>query len=651
MENELKEILEFNINEDDFLKLNKELDKPFKSEIYYDNDKKTKLFEGKIINEKYEGRGIKYNYNEKIKYNGYFKNGKYEGFGRYYERLVNGEALIVGFFKNNFCEKGIMYRNNIKSYAFYFNDKDIGIGIEYFPNGNIKRKMKYHYYYIRLKPLITSYGVLYDKSNNIVYKGLLKELKPDNAKNISIYNEEGFEMYIGDISNYKYNGNGIIFYHNSNKIFFDGIIQMDNYQNGVIYDPKGNKIYQGKFLNNIPIEGKDLKVYQIDGKLKYQGDILDGKYDNLGKLYENGQIIYEGGFNKGKYNKYGEIFGKYVGEFLNGNYHGYGKTCNYEGFFENNLYEGKGTLYEDNLFYEAEFSKGLIKDGFAKIYKKIYLGKFLFFEGFLKNKKYEGEGILYYQNGNKSFEGNFSNGNILGKGIKYYINGSKKMEGIFNTLNSCDGLYYSPEGSLIYKGKIENGIPNECQRITIYHDNTNKIYEGEMNKGIKEGYGIEYFPFIKDMILYEGKFFDNYYIMENCKKSENNKCLINVTSYQRGYHSCELVEKLITNKVGSFGSSTESSKDYIYKYNGSECEATIDYFDDLYKRQTSLWYAKKSDIIIFAIKVDGYENAIDEEYIIRFFKNKKKNSLIYIVIKNIEKLEEGDIYETRNEAI
>jgi len=44
-----------------------------------------KKYLGNKINNKYEGRGILYGKDDKIIFNGYFKDGKYEGFGRLYD--------------------------------------------------------------------------------------------------------------------------------------------------------------------------------------------------------------------------------------------------------------------------------------------------------------------------------------------------------------------------------------------------------------------------------------------------------------------------------------------------------------------------------------------------------------------------------------
>ena len=52
-----------------------------------------------------------------------------------------------------------------------------------------------------------------------------------------------------------------------------------------MYDPKGNKIYEGIFINNVPKECKNIKLFDLYGNIKYEGDLLDGLYDNNGKIF------------------------------------------------------------------------------------------------------------------------------------------------------------------------------------------------------------------------------------------------------------------------------------------------------------------------------------------------------------------------------
>ena len=383
----MNEILNYKGDEiKNFKKQNEKLDIPLNYETHFEKDSHSvKKDDGNKKNNKYEGRGILYEKDDKIIFNGYFKDGKYEGFGRLYDEYHDHELKYIGYFKNNkFNNKGILYSNKLIKYEGNFlNGEYNGIGIEYMKNG--KRKMKFE----KGKPAKECYGILYDNNNNEIYKGLLKEQKPENAISVSIYDDYGKIKYTGDFFNFKYNGKGKLYYNNNyyekdEKIYFDGIFAMDKFIKGTLFSPKGDKIYEGEFIDNIPKEGKNITIYNIKGIIEYIGDLFNGKYNGYGKLFD----IY----------CYDEI--KYEGQFKDGFYHGF----------------GKGKVYKDKY---SEF----------------------LYEGNLIKGKMEGKGILYYEDGKTIFyEGTFKDNDLFGKGIIYYINNIKKIEGIFITLNSCNGI-------------------------------------------------------------------------------------------------------------------------------------------------------------------------------------------------------------------
>ena len=657
----LEEIKKFKIDINEINNLNNKLDEDFIIDtiLYHDVLKKEIKFKGTLINNVYEGRGILYENNSTL--NGYFKNGKLEGFGRYDKE--NGKKFIIGYFKNGECIKGIIkYKNYIK-YEYEFKpEQNSYIGIEYSSDGNIQRKMEYDFQFGFPIPKDYSFGILYDNFNNIIYSGLLKNLKPRESKNLAIYNKYGIKMYFGNISNFLYNGKGIVYYNNSDEIYFKGIFNYGNYNEGILFDPKENKIYEGKFMNNFPSDSKNIKLFNLDKKLIYVGDIKDGLYDNYGKIYnKNGNLIYEGELLKGKYNKHGKIYKNngysivYEGEFLNGLYHGYGKLIGeYEGYFSNGFYEGEGIKYEKNRYIKAIFQKGKINDINARIYKYSCLETYLYFEGNIKNNTFDGFGKIYYQNKNLLFQGNFENGNVCGKGVKYYETGAKKIEGIFDSLNKCQGFYYNPDGIKIYEGEIINDIPFNVDNIIIYDDNTNKIFEGNIKNGKYEGPGKEYFNLINDKILYEGTFKNNYFIEQNLDYYETKRIKILVTSYQRGYHSCEFVEKLITGKVGSFSGYTEGEKIYNFEYNCRQFSSEMNFFDDLYKLKARYNFFNKGKnikIFIFVVDISLDEKSIDEPYIYDSLKSINPGTIIYLIVKGIDQCEDkGKFLNFRNQA-
>ena len=656
----LDEIKNFQLDENEINDLNSKLDENFliNDIIYYEQTKKIK-FKGTIIDKEYEGRGILYSLigNDYYIYkNGYFKNGKLEGFGRYTE--YKGKT-IIGFFKNDICIKGIIKNNNIKEIEFKFNpDEKSVIGIEFYPNGNIKRKMEYEYKY-RLISKNYSNGILYDEINNIIYSWLLKDFKPKEANNINIYNKYGKKIYYGNILNYKYHGKGIENYKNSEIAYFDGIFNDGDYDEGIIYDPNGKKIYEGKFMNNNPIISKNIKLFNLDGTLLYEGDLLDGMYYNYGKMFDDHKLIYEGGFLKGKYNNFGKQYKGdkllYEGEFLEGLYHGYGKLIGkYEGNFSNGLYEGKGIIYKNNSYIKAIFKQGVINDDNVQEFRYSCLGEYLFFEGSIINNEYNGYGKIYYINKNLYYQGNFIEGEIKGKGVKYYENGVKKIEGIFNKINECKGIYYNPKGDKIYEGVIIDEIPFNGKNLIVYDDNTNKIFEGDIKNGKYEGYGIEYFNLIKDKILYEGFFENNYYQIEDLNYDGDKEINIFIYSFQIGHLSCEFVEQFLND---FFHSETEGEKIFNFEYRNIKFKTSMIYRENR-NGSINFWeyyLLKCSKIIILVIEIDEYTD-IDYKYYkaceyIKIFKSKNQDALIYIIVSGKNRSEDmGKFFKSREKA-
>ena len=200
-------------------------------------------------------------------------------------------------------------------------------------------------------------GTFYDFSGKIEYDGYFKDGNYEGyGREYNFYDNK--LKYEGFFSNYKYNGKGVLYYKN-NKIFFVGYFKENDYVKGILYDPEGNIVYKGEFINKNPKEGKNIKLFELNGDLIYEGDFLEGKYHGQGTLYEIGKYERKGIFSEFKRKKY-------TGEFNNGNF------------------EGKGKLYMDHS-----------------------LGKYLYYEGKFKNGLFNDEGILFYQNGKKFYDGNF----------------------------------------------------------------------------------------------------------------------------------------------------------------------------------------------------------------------------------------------------
>ena len=330
------------------------LDGKLLSEGEYLNNKKwnLKLYDinGNIISELKDGKGY-FNINDE--FNGYF----------FESEFINGLPNGKG--------KEYYFTNYLKYEGEYLNGKRHGKGKEYYPDGKLLCEGEYLYN--------KRYNVKgYDLNNNIIYelkkgKGFIKEYN---------YNKS---MYEG---NYLYglkNGKGKEYYKNGKLIFEGEYLNENRNGKGKEYNNKGELIFEGEYLYNYRIKGKQY----IKGKLEYEGDYLYNKKYN-GKGYdENGNIIYELINGNGKVKEY-QFDGKlrFEGEYLNGKRNGKGKEYDickgliYEGEYFNGLKNGKGKVYniKDNLIFEGEYLNGK-KHGKGKEYnnngKLIYEGNYL----------------------------------------------------------------------------------------------------------------------------------------------------------------------------------------------------------------------------------------------------------------------------------
>ena len=571
-ENNLTKVNEFEGNEEEFKKLNEKLNQPFEYKVIFKDQKKTILkYKGQISDNKYEGRGILY---DDYTYDGYFINGSKNGYFRVYKNNFNG-LIYKGFYKDDLYEgKGILYNENgEKIYDGHFKEgKYEGIGIEYFQGGKLKRKLLYE----KGEPLNECIGVFYDE-DNIIYQGILKDLMPENGKNITIYDSKRNIIYIGDFSNFEFNGKGILYYENSNKIYFDGFFDSGSYIYGILYDPEGNKIYEGEFMNNQPRTSSNIKLYELNGNIKFIGDLTEGKYQGFGKLYKHSKLLYEGNFKDG-------------------------------------FYEGTGILYVDeNTKYEGIFKKGKY-NGAGKLFKD----KYLYYEGAFLDGKMHGKGIIFYQNKQKYYEGNFENGQMKGKGIKYYDNGSKKIEAIFTNNISYKGKYYSPDKELLYDGEINDDIPLNNENIKIYNDYTYKMYLGEIKDEIYSSFGKKYYP--------------SYYMSEKLKIIPSS-IKIPFNSFDAFSGKTNLINRIVYGKFKSIDKICIGAEYYKYSFEKNNIEYKVEFSDSsgqISYRGVSKILSKNCNFVIFTINIYS-ESVIDENFIDEIKSIMDKESIIYLI--------------------
>ncbi|MCY9666317.1 stalk domain-containing protein [Paenibacillus alginolyticus] len=261
------------------------------------------------------------------------------------------------------------------------------------------------------------------------------------------------------------------------------------------------------------------KLLYPNGKLKYEGQLKNGKMNGKGKLYrEDGTLWYDAEFmndaveGTGTFIQQGLIDGNdmtnfyYVGEIKHGIPDGQGKGYDprgrliYQGGFENGKYAGHGKYFVNGkIVYDGDFVMSQY-DGYGKLYS----GGYLLYEGQFKANNRHGKGKLYEQafHHTLDYEGEFKNDIFNGEGSFYssidsfytgqWVNGKK--EGI--------GKEYSSY-LLDYEGEFHNGVREGNGKL---FESDRRIYEGMFKNGKPEGKGKLTDEYGK--IIFEGQFLD-----------------------------------------------------------------------------------------------------------------------------------------------
>ena len=288
-------------------------------------------------------------------------------------------------------------------------------------------------------------------------------------------------------------------------------------------------IYNGKYLNG-ERNGKG-EEYDFFGEVIFKGEYKKGKKWN-GKL--NSYELKDG---KGYAKEYDKFYYAFEGEYLNGERNGKGKEYYYlernnndnikikfEGEYKNGKrWNGFGYDTNNNLVYELKNGKGYVKE-----YSYYYSDNWLFYEGEYLNGEKNGRGKEYLHNpaiGNfkikikVKYDGEYKSGLKHGHGKEYdlycnlifegeylynhrkkgkaYINRKLEYEGEYYLKKKWNGKGYDENGKIIYELKDGTGF------VKVYNcDLSIKIFEGNVIKGIKNGYGKDYHDF-EGFLLYK----------------------------------------------------------------------------------------------------------------------------------------------------
>ena len=229
-----------------------------------------------------------------------------------------------------------------------------------------------------------------------------KNIIYETNKKVKEYNIlTGKLIFEGEYLNKKRNGFGREYYKDNNSF-------VGEFLNGKKWNGKINSCNN---IQNLKAGKGFIKEYYDDGRIKFEGQYLNGERNGIGKkFYKNGKA-------------------KFVGFYLN-----------------NKKYYGIGFDLDENEIYKLENGKGIVK-------KYNETGK-LKFEGEYLNGEKNGKGKEYF-NSKLSFEGEYLyNCKKHGKG---FINGYLEYEGDYLYNKKWNGKGYDKNGNIIYVLNNGNG--------------------------------------------------------------------------------------------------------------------------------------------------------------------------------------------------
>ena len=246
---------------------------------------------------------------------------QYPGSGKI---LSISQGDYLGFYNiNEFFHSASTESGSSGSPIFiFYKDKIVIFGIH---RGGKEKKNLGEFIY----PIIHSLKInaFFDKSN--AFKGEIIEENEHCIQKGELKIKEGM-IYIGELLKYKPNGKGTLYEcieckeknKKKYKIKYCGDFVNGNFEgNGIFYYKNEEKTYyEGGFKDN---KRHGIGKYYIKNRLKYEGEFKDDEYDGQGIIYYQDGSYYKGGFAKGKKNGEGAIYNRNntileEGEFENG---------------------------------------------------------------------------------------------------------------------------------------------------------------------------------------------------------------------------------------------------------------------------------------------------------------------------------------------
>eukprot|EP01130_Rhizamoeba_saxonica_P006245 TRINITY_DN2485_c0_g4_i1.p1 TRINITY_DN2485_c0_g4~~TRINITY_DN2485_c0_g4_i1.p1 ORF type:complete len:913 (+),score=253.10 TRINITY_DN2485_c0_g4_i1:367-2739(+) len=341
-----------------------------------------------------------------------------------------------------------------------------------------------------------------------VYDWLINPDSPDGVKNHQIMNEDPEQriaqyFYIDGSSYYggwkmaKYHGPGR--FTSANGSTFEG-----NFERGALTGPgivsyATGEIFEGEWSKDLP-NGFGKLVYP-NGRT-YEGNFVIGKKKGQGTLiWENGDT-YVGEWDMDRMNGAGELNLKekdisYKGNFKNGERHGSGtltkgNTYAYSGGWQNNLKHGNGKEVSIKGTYEGEFEYG------ARVGEGSFVSAdgVISYEGFWCDDVYNGKGKLTNTNLGYTYEGSFKDGRKHGKGKQTWNTGEYYDGDWEEDVITGEGHWRGANGDE-YEGSFHIGCKFGTGKYT-WSDGSS--YEGDWFRNKQEGPG--------KMIYADGRYYD-----------------------------------------------------------------------------------------------------------------------------------------------
>ena len=382
------------------------------------------------------------------RYVGALMDDKMEGFGV----LVKGNEIYIGTFHeskpNGFLK---LYRNDRLYYEGYWKDGTFnGEGTLYKEDGSIK----------------TGDWVAGRLSQTLVdaqlpqghYHGYTKDGKPDGLGKMDYANGTSYQ---GKWKAGLWEGEGL--YISGNDSVY-GVWEKGRICGDVIYRTP-QLYFEGTFVDNIPVgagnlaqsDGSYYSGFWLDGKREGNGDMIFSNGDSYTGEWANNKFdgfgVYEYAAAKAVYQ------GDWSGGLQNGN--GFYKCpqFSYNGQWEKGWMDGDGVLtFSNGDRYEGTVHENII-DGIGSY--NYASGNW--YEGEFVNGKMNGLGVFQFKNGNR-FEGEFYDGKIYGDGTMYLVGdkGTVSITGFWPK----DGSFPKEASILfengdLYEGPLKNGVPTQ----------------------------------------------------------------------------------------------------------------------------------------------------------------------------------------------